>query len=273
MRIQLVHVTSYQYQRPARAILQLLRLTPRPHEGQRVARWGIKLDVDASLRRGEDALGNIIHTAFTAGPVDGLGITVRGEVETSDTQGVVRGAEERFAPEVFLRETPLTAATPELRAYAREAAGPVPPLDQLHALMTALNRDIAFDTAATTSAAPAGEAFKIRRGVCQDHSHIFIAAARSLGVPARYISGHLARSDGVVDQDAAHAWAEAFVPDLGWVGFDAANGHCVTDAYVRIAAGLDYLGAAPVRGSRTGGGDERLEVKLRVAHGAAVQSQ
>ena len=97
------------------------------------------------------------------------------------------------------------------------------------------------------------------------------AAARSLGIPARYVSGHLARSDGVQEQDASHAWAEAHVPDLGWVGFDPTNGISVTDAYIRVAIGLDYLGAAPVRGSRTGGGEETLDVKLRVVHAAAQQ--
>ena len=85
--------------------------------------------------------------------------------------------------------------------------------------------------------------------MCQDLTHIFIAAARSLAIPARYIGGHFHRADGVTEQEAGHAWAEAFVPDLGWVAFDPANGICATDAHVRVAVGLDYLGAAPVRGS------------------------
>jgi transglutaminase-like putative cysteine protease len=100
--------------------------------------------------------------------------------------------------------------------------------------------------------------------VCQDLAHIFIASARAMGLPARYVSGHLARSDGQIDQEAAHAWCEAYVEDLGWVGFDPANGVCPTEAYVRVAIGLDYLGAAPVRGSRYGGDGERLDVRLRV---------
>ena len=89
-------------------------------------------------------------------------------------------------------------------------------------------------------------------GVCQDLTHIFIGCARYLGIPARYVSGYFVRVDGVVDQDAGHAWAEAKVPGLGWIGFDPANGICITDAHVRVAIGLDYLGAAPIRGSRWG---------------------
>jgi transglutaminase-like putative cysteine protease len=83
-------------------------------------------------------------------------------------------------------------------------------------------------------------------------------------VPARFVSGHFLRSDGLLHQEAGHAWAEAFVPDLGWVGFDAANGICTTDAHARVAIGLDYLGAAPVRGTRYGGGNETLTVAVKV---------
>src|SRR5262249_60583923 len=93
-------------------------------------------------------------------------------------------------------------------------------------------------------------AFALKRGVCQDLTHIFIAAARAIGFPARYVSGYLHRADGVVHQEAGHAWAEAHVSGLGWVAFDPANGICATDAHIRVAAGLDYLGAAPVRGTR-----------------------
>ncbi len=100
--------------------------------------------------------------------------------------------------------------------------------------------------------------------MCQDYAHIFIACARSGGIPARFVAGHFLRSDGMVNQQAGHAWAEAFVPDLGWVGFDPANAICTTDAHARVAIGLDYLGAAPVRGTRYGGGMETLTVAVKV---------
>src|SRR5207237_3124684 len=110
-----------------------------------------------------------------------------------------------------------------------------------------------LDTIPTYTSTTAAEAFALKRGVCQDFTHIFIAAARSIGIPARYVGGYFRRNDGVIDQDAGHAWAEAFVPDLGWVAFDPTNGISATDAHVRVAVGLDYLGAAPVRGTRYGG--------------------
>ena len=117
-------------------------------------------------------------------------------------------------------------------------------------MLDRLHEDIAFDPDPTHAGTTAAEAFALKRGVCQDMAHIFIGCARAAGVPARYISGYLHRNDGVTDQGAGHAWAEAYVADLGWVAFDPANGICATDAYVRVAVGLDYLGAAPVRGTR-----------------------
>jgi transglutaminase-like putative cysteine protease len=267
MRIRIDYRTSYLYGAPAKAIIQLLRLTPRPHEGQRVARWNVDTDADARLTRGEDALGNVTHTAYVAGPVSGLEVAVSGEIETWDTHGVVKGAVERFCPEVFLRCTDLTEPGIELETYALDVAGGVgDELDRLHQLMVAIHQQVAFDTAPTHPATTATEAFALKRGVCQDLSHIFIAAARTLGAPARYVSGHLARDDGEVMQEASHAWAEAHVAGLGWVGFDPANGVCPTPSYVRVAVGLDYLGAAPVRGSRAGGGEEQMSVRLQVSH-------
>ncbi len=185
----------------------------------------------------------------------------------------MRGAAERFPPEAYLRETHLTAPSPEIVAFAKAAGGGEDDMiSRLHRLMLAINGDMIFDTRPTETTTTAAEAFAMKRGVCQDFSHLFIAAARRMGAPARYVSGHLARDGDMVEQEAAHAWAEAYVPDLGWVGFDAANGVCPTPSYVRIATGLDYLGAAPVRGSRTGGGSETMDVSLRVTH-AAFQSQ
>lgn len=262
-RIRIDHSTRYGYARAARFIVQVLRLTPRSCEGQQVRDWRIETDVDASLRRSEDAFGNIVHNLYTERPADTLTIRVTGEVFTADTGGVVRGQAERLPETVFLRPTPLTRPDARISDYARAIDGGGT-LERMHALMAAVHRDIAFEVGATSATHSAADAFALGRGVCQDHAQIFIACARRLGVPARYVSGHLSRSDGVLDQDAAHAWAEAYVDGLGWVGFDPANGVCPTDHYVRVAVGLDALGAAPIRGTSYGGGEESLSVALRV---------
>lgn len=266
MRIRVVHRTTYHYDTPASGVIQMLRLTPRNHDGQFVINWHIDVSTDCRLNQHEDAFGNLCH-AFTAnGPFSELVVSVEGEVDTRYTNGIVTGAIERFPPSLFLRETPLTTADDAIAGFAAAAHAEAGDdrLTILHAVLDGLHRDITFDPDPTHAATTASEAFALKRGVCQDLTHIFIAAARSIGIPARYISGHLHRDDGVIDQDAGHAWAEAFVPGLGWIAFDAANGICATDAHVRIAVGLDYLGAAPVRGTRYGGSGETLSVNVHV---------
>jgi transglutaminase-like putative cysteine protease len=274
MRIRISHLTHYRYAKPATSVIQMLRVTPRNHDGQYVARWRIDVSADCRLVQHEDAFGNITHTFTTERPLDELAVTVEGEVETRDTQGIIHGAVERFPPSLFLRATALSSADTAIADFAAashaQAGGDV--LQFLHVMVERLHQDMTYDTDPTHAATTAAEAFALRRGVCQDLTHIFIAACRSLGVPARYVGGYFRRNDGVSEQDAGHAWVEAFVPELGWIAFDPANGICATDAHVRVAVGLDYLGAAPLRGSRYGGDGEAMTVKVRV-HQAAQQTQ
>jgi len=265
MRIRISHATTYQYAAPPASVTQILRLTPRDHDGQHVVSWHIDLSQDCLLHQHEDAFGNITH-AFTAdGPFDTLTVTVEGEVDTQDSHGIVAGTVERFPPSLYLRETALTEADSAIVDFARStrSAGD-DTLSTLHALLSALHNEMTFDPDTTEVGTSAAEAFKLRRGVCQDITHVFIAAARHLGIPARYVGGHFCRTDGIIAQDAGHAWAEANVDKLGWVGFDPTNGISTTDRHVRVAVGLDYLGAAPVRGTRYGGGGETLKVAVQV---------
>jgi transglutaminase-like putative cysteine protease len=266
MRIRISHATTYRYDTPPTGVTQILRLTPRNHDGQYVVNWRVDLSDDCLLHQHEDAFGNITHSFTAEGPFKELSVAVEGEVDTFDTKSVVSGAIERFPPGLFLRETALTLADTAIVDFAQaaRAAAGHDPLPLLHGLMTSLNREMTFDTDPTHTATTAAEAFALRRGVCQDLTHIFIAAARQLGIPARYVGGHFYRVDGVTAQDAGHAWAEAYVEHLGWVGFDPTNGIGITPAHVRVAVGLDYLGAAPVRGTRYGGSGETLKVAVHV---------
>jgi len=265
MRLRIAHTTTYRYEPAASGVIQILRMTPSSHDGQYVAEWQIDVSTDSKLDVHEDAFGNITHV-LTYGPIADLTVHVEGLIETHDTSGVLRGTSERFPPSLFLRSTQLTEVNPMMANFARELSSESNSdvLGFLHALMVQIYEHLDFDEDPTNSGTSAAEAFALKRGVCQDYAHIFIACARSAGVPARFVSGHFLRSDGMVDQEAGHAWAEAYVPDLGWIGFDAANGICTTDAHARIAVGLDYLGAAPVRGTRYGGGTETLTVSVKV---------
>jgi transglutaminase-like putative cysteine protease len=272
MRIRITHETVYHYSEPAKSAIQLLRLTPRGSDNQTVLSWNIDMDGDARLMRREDWYGNIIHSLSVSGPVSQITLHVAGEIETTDTAGIVRGGVERF-PEIFyLRETPLTRPDAAIREFAELTAGRfTSPLDQAHALLHAIPERLRFDTAATSATTVGADAFAAGHGVCQDFTHVFISAARSLKIPARYVSGYL-HKPGEVEQEAGHAWAEAYLPDLGWVSFDPANAVSATEHYVRLAIGLDYLDAAPVRGSYYGSTREALDVRLRIEGARQAQA-
>ncbi|ARN81781.1 transglutaminase family protein [Methylocystis bryophila] len=273
MLIRVRHETIYRYDAPAKSTMQRLLVTPRNHEGQHVREWRIDVDRDCCLVAGKDAFGNIEHRFFVEGPLQSLTTLVEGEVETFDQAGVVSGAVERFPVALFLRETALTRPDAALASFARDIGGrESSTLAKLHALMAAIHDKLALNPDATHAAAGALALFEKRCGAYQDFAHVFIACARALGIPSRYVSGYLRRDDSESDQVAGHAWAEAHVEGLGWVGFDPVHALCPNESYVRVAMALDALGAAPVRGARVGGGAEETTVHMRVEDSRA-QSQ
>jgi transglutaminase-like putative cysteine protease len=274
MRIRVSHQTVYDFAPPAKSLIQTLRLTPRNHDGQFVVHWRIDVDTDSRLKPGEDAFANIIHGLSVSGPVERMAVTVDGEVETHDTAGVIRGTVERFPPSLFLRETAITLADEALGDFAQSAVEPAgaDTLARLHALKTALHEAMTLMPATQgTAAANAVAAFAARKGMSQDFAHAFIACARHVGIPARFISGYRADPD-VAAGGTSHAWAEAHVEGLGWIAFDAAHDICPSVGHVRVAMGLDADGAAPVRGTRFGGGQEWLDVTIRVMTQGQSQS-
>jgi transglutaminase-like putative cysteine protease len=274
MRLSIQHTTVYRYTEPTRRVLQLLRVTPQSFVGQTVLDWRIDVDSDVRLRESRDGYGNTIHMLYVDRPLQLLTISVTGRVLTEDRHGLVEGMPYELPSEVFCRSTPLTSAGEALAWFAAsidEEGGST--IDKLHRLNARLYGRMRFDAEATEVETGAEEAFAAGHGVCQDFAHIFIAAARQLGIPARYVSGHLFRRDGAHMQEAAHAWAEAHVEDLGWVAFDPANGISADDAYVRVACGVDYRDAAPLAGARSGGGSEALNVEVLVRDAARGQMQ
>ncbi len=198
MRLRIAHSTTYRYEPAATGIIQILRMTPGSHDGQYVAEWQIDVSTDSRLHMHQDAFGNVTHV-LTDGAISDLTIKVEGLIETHDTGGVLRGTDERFPPSLFLRATSLTEVNPMMATFVRElrSESEADVLGFLHALMLQINDHMTFDVDPTHSGTSAVEAFALKRGVCQDYAHIFIACARSGGVPARFISGHFMRSDGM----------------------------------------------------------------------------
>ena len=273
MRLKITHRSQYSYETPVDYSLQRLRLTPVDGPTQKVHDWKIEVD-GASIEAGfEDQFGNRVHLVSYEGESHGVQFTATGEVETFDRAGV-------FGPHVgavplwlFLRDKPITKAGRQIRDLVRQLPADSE-LTRCHALMGKVHQLVAYKPGTTSTVTTAEEALEAGKGVCQDHAHILISAARVMNLPARYVSGYL-MMDGIAEQTASHAWAEIHLPGLGWVGFDAANDVCPDERYVRSATGLCYTDAAPISGMRigTGTGDETMTVSVVVASQGQSQSQ
>jgi len=271
MRIAIRHTSHYQYDQPVPYALQRLRLRPQSGPGQNVLDWRVTVDGVEPTVSWTDGLGNRVDLVRHERNKSEIVIIAEGTVETQDMAGIYGFINEIAPPWIFERETPLTQAGERVHALAATVRAGDGQLDTLHRLTNAIHNQIAYVPGATGVGTDAETALREGHGVCQDHTHVFIAAARSIGVPARYISGYLLMDD-LEQHGASHAWAEAHVDGLGWVGFDAANDKCPDDRYVRIATGLDYRDAMPVSGVRTGQGAESLTVTVTVMP-ASGQSQ
>lgn len=253
MRIRIRHEITQRFEPGSRNMAVTVRLTPRSHEGQFILRWTLDLNSDCRLAAQEDAFGNLCHTFSVDGPTDHLSVVAEGEVETQDTTGVIHGTVERFPPSLFLRQTDLTEATPAVVAFAESVKLPEDdPLGQLHALMVALHEKVEEqDGPALSGPLTAASALEAGKACSGGIAHLFTAAARHLGLPARHISGYLAPEEPEegesVGVGTARHWAEAHVPKIGWISFDAGRNLCGTEHYVRLAVGLDAMGVAPLR--------------------------
>jgi transglutaminase-like putative cysteine protease len=248
MRLVIDYATTYRFAGPVRQGQQRLKLTPVSGPGQTVVAWDIDLDGATHQAGYDDEYGNRVALIGLVPGVQAVTIRAHGLIDTRDEAGVT-GRHVGYLPLWhFLRETPLTAAGAGIAALIDGLADQATTdrLGTLHALSARVGTAVVWATGHTAVTTTAEAALTAGRGVCQDQAHVLISAARALGIPARYVSGVLLMPDRP-DQQAAHAWAEAYVEGLGWVGFDVANAICPDDRYVRLACGRDYAEAAPIK--------------------------
>lgn len=265
MRLKVCHETHYTYDQPVSYGLQELRLTPKNRAGQQVLNWNITVEGGKLELEFDDQHMNHVSLISFAGEGHEIIIRCEGEVDTADNAGVL-GKHTGFAPLWYFQDaTDLTRAGNMTRKLIKGLAGEIDdPIARLHILSDRVYEAIKYDTGHTDTLTTAEDALTAGHGVCQDHAHVFIAATRALGYPARYVAGYLMMTDRI-DQNAGHAWAEAHVDGLGWVGFDVSNQMCPNEHYIRVATGLDYREAAPVHGMRFGAdGQEGLAVSIQV---------
>lgn len=276
MPLHIRHETIYRYEEPVRQSVQTLKLTPRREGRQRTQQWSLL----TPGRRNEqvDAWGNVTHLLTIDEPHEEIRIVVSGVIDV-DAEPLDREAG-RLSPLVFRAATPLTAADAAIQALAgsalRRSGGPpggglasgaVADADTLLALAAAVCDVVRYRPGATTVADTAITALARGEGVCQDQAHVFLAACRTAGLAARYVSGYL--HAGEQGDIASHAWVDVWLEARGgWLGLDITHHRMVDERYCRLAVGRDYLDAAPVRGVRRGGGGETLEVRVHVGDSA-----
>ncbi len=264
MRIKIHHETLYKYDVKPSYLVQRLHLQPADFASQKALNWKItSAGIDKALVY-VDGFGNWIHLITAQNLGFENAIIAEGEVETADSAGVVRGLSCVAPDTVFLRQTAVTMPDDTIRLACSNLSVKGTAIERAHNLMSFVNQKIAYEVGTSDYYTTAAEAFVVGHGVCQDHAHVMISMARHLGIPARYVTGYLVTGVGA-SSVASHAWAELLVEDFGWVGFDAANGQCPTEHYVRVAAGLDAAAVAPIKGSRRGNpSDEHMTVEVRV---------
>ncbi|MEE2916831.1 MAG: transglutaminase family protein [Pseudomonadota bacterium] len=263
MRLSIDHRTTYRFTKPQGRIVQLLRVTPGNTHDQTVAEWHISVDCDARLREHRDGFGNRTTMLYAEGPLDRLEIAVSGEVVTSHSDGVLHGTFEPLPPAVFLRSTPVTDAGEVLAGFAHRMTEGHSPLGALHALNRALHERFALDTGRPDRGLTVDDAFARDTATPRDLAQMFVACARSLDIPARYVTGYCDLQDG--RRPTPHGWADGWVEGIGWIGFDPTLALSPEEHHVRIAVALDAAGCAPVAGSRLGEGEECLDVEVRVS--------
>lgn len=262
MRLTITHKTHYQYDSPVEYALQQVRLTPVGNGQQTVLSWSVDVEGGREQLNYRDQYGNYTSLVGLDADAQSVTLTAQGEVETLDANGILGHAYGHAPLWHFVQSTPLTQPGREIRKLSRSFDSN-DQLASLHTLSQQIIEAVPYRAGRTYSATSAEEALNGGFGVCQDHAQIFIAAVRAAGVPARYISGYLMMNDRI-DQDASHAWAEAHVEGLGWVGFDVSNQISPDLRYVRVATGLDYQGAAPISGMRLGSSAESMIVSVQV---------
>ena len=261
MRYIVTHRTEYLYERSVHHSIQELRLTPQDSTSQLLERW--KINAPSKLTESIDAFGNICHVFVLDQNYSGMLIEANGEVLTKD-QFIFTDPKSAVSPYYLLQQTPLTEPSDEMKHYLLEKKISKPTPESMMQLAIDIQRKINYEKGITNSNTTAAQAWKLKSGVCQDHSHIMLGLCRYLKVPARYVSGYF--YDENSSDMASHAWVDVCfdIDNAIWHSIDITNGCFSNERHIRLAIGRDYSHVAPVKGIRSGGGIEQLNSKVSI---------
>lgn len=277
MRLSVLHRTSFHYSAPVSQSINTLHLEPRTFPYQKTISALIRVIPATRVRRFTDLFQNITHHFELPGAHSRLEIESRIKVHnlpleiTDESRDVTLAGyadasiRERIWP--YLQESRWVSRQPEVWRQAIDLTRGKPSVyEQACELMKWVHREFTYESGVTSVNTHLEEAFKLRRGVCQDFTHVMLGLCRAVDIPARYASGYLYNGprDTLVGAQASHAWAEIYLPAAGWIGFDPTNNTLADERYVKVAVGRDYEDVAPVRGNYHGTGHCRMEVQVEV---------
>jgi transglutaminase-like putative cysteine protease len=280
------HLTKFRYASAVSESIMELRMQPRSEGPQRCLHFALNVAPRTRVQSYRDYLGNVVHHFDVPSPHRLLTITAEAMVDIAPRQTLPDALGdnawreldalpeagdywEMLAPSHFAHWTPLMEDfANELKVPHQDEARLHDPLQLLRDLNSIVNREIAYMPKSTRVDSPVDDALAQRQGVCQDYAHIMIALVRRMGIPCRYVSGYLFHREGENTrsaQGATHAWIEAYLPGLGWTGFDPTNNVMAEESHVRTAVGRDYLDVPPTRGVFKGDAASELTVAVRVS--------
>ena len=274
---RVLHRTVFDYDAPVRDSLNTLHLEPRTFPFQRTLAAVVKVLPATRVRRFQDLFQNVTHHFEILGDHRKLEIESRiriqnlplviPEASQNATLNDYRGDDIPERTWAYLQDSRFVSRHPQIWRQALDiTAGIETVFGQAVAIMHWVHKEFRYETGSTTVSTHLAEAFALRRGVCQDFTHVMLGLCRAIGIPARYASGYLYNGprDHLVGAQASHAWPEVFFPGVGWIGFDPTNETLADERYIKIAVGRDYDDVAPVRGTYHGSGHCKMSVSVDV---------
>lgn len=288
MLYRITHTTEYTYAGPISLCHNIAMLIPRDTEQQLRKKTTINISPEPDvMKEYEDFFGNKVLYFAIQHQHKKLRVTVTNEIEKQqqpaaaiNLYGNIAWEEARqqlfetnpdyIDARQFITETSMTTINEQITLYALQSFTPNRPiLDAAKDLMHRIFKDFKFDPDFTTVSTPATEVMRLKKGVCQDFAHLAIACLRSIGLPARYVSGYIETlpppgKEKLVGVDASHAWFSVFIPNLGWMDFDPTNNQIPGEQHVTIGWGRDYADIAPLKGVILSSGSHKLSVSVDV---------